>query len=115
VEDAELVAGVWPKLGRHGRVQRRAVGDDDLRREPVGLEVLEEPPHVIGVVLGDHGEGDRSSRTGAVASSKVERPRCSSSTQGPLAVVGHAERLGPLTEAVVDEPVGRLQEEVPPE
>jgi hypothetical protein len=35
--------------------------------------------------------------------------------QGPFAVAGHVEGFGVLAEAVVDEPVGKLQEEVPPQ
>jgi hypothetical protein len=59
VEDAQLMVGVGPLLGQQLGVEVRAVGDHDVRHQPPGLEVLEEPPHVIGVVLVDQGEGHR--------------------------------------------------------
>jgi hypothetical protein len=80
----------------------------------VGLELLEEPPHVIGVVLVDQGEGDRSvpQRVGckqqgeAAEVQLIDAVGAAGALQGPLPVVGHIERLGPFAEAVADESVG---------
>ena len=59
VEDAQLMVGLGPQLGQHGRVEVRAVGDDGLGSSPQFLRLLEEPPHVIVIVGTDQGEGHR--------------------------------------------------------
>src|SRR5512135_3290460 len=61
------------------------------------------------------------SLSGSVASSKVKRPRCSSSTHSvPLkcfrtirrctAMLGHVKRFGVAVEDVIDEPRGQVEE-----
>jgi hypothetical protein len=48
-----------PQFGQHCGIQLRVIGDHDTGHQPPGLEVLEEPPHVVLVVGCDQGEGHR--------------------------------------------------------
>jgi hypothetical protein len=58
VEDAKLVTGSRPEFCQESRVKVRTVGDDHVWQEPVVLEVVEEPPHVVLIIGLDQGEGD---------------------------------------------------------
>ena len=122
MEDTELMAGLGPEFGQERRVEVRAVGDHDLGREPPRLEVLEEPPHVVGVIPGDQGEGHRQvlERVGGQQQGHpaevqlVDAEGAAEAVQDPAAMVGQVEPPGLPVEAVVDEAVGEVQEEVPP-
>ena len=120
VEDAQLVVRLGPQFGQHGGVQVRAVGDHDPGIQAPGLEVLEEPPHVVLVVGGDQGEGHRqvAQRVGGQQQSEatqvefVHAERPAEVLQDHAAMRGHVELLGMVAEHVVDEPRGQVEEEL---
>jgi hypothetical protein len=93
----------------------RLLGD----QAPV-LEVAEEPPHVVLVVLRDQGEGHRQvgQRVGRQQQGEpaqvqlVDAQRAAETVQDLAAVRGHVELAGAVAEHVVDEPGGEVQEEL---
>ncbi len=78
---------------------------------------------MIGIVLVDQGEGDRAiaQRVGCEQQGEptevqlIDAEGAAEVLQGPAAIVGHIELRGMVAEAVVDEAVGQLQEEVTPQ
>ena len=117
MEDTELVAGLRPEFGQDLRVEVRAVGHHHLGHQPPGLEVLQEPPHVVGVVGGDQGEGHRQvlERVGGQQQRRpaevqfVDAEGAAEAVQDPAAMVGQVEPPGLPVEAVVDEAVGQVE------
>jgi len=113
-----LMAGLRPEFGQDLRVEIRAVGDDHFGHQPPGLEVLQEPPHVVMVVLADHGEGHRQvlervggQQQGRLAEMQlIDAERAAEALPDPAAMVGQVEPPGLPVEAVVDEPVGEVEE-----
>ena len=120
VKDAELMTGVGPEFGQHGGVEVRAVGDDHVGQEAVVLEVVQEAPHVVLIVGRNQGEGDGeiAQRVGgqkqrAVAQVQfVDAQGAGEMVEGPLAVGGHVGLADLPVEAVVEEAVGQVEEEV---
>jgi site-specific DNA recombinase len=112
VKDAQLVVCSGPQLAQHGGVEVRAVGHHDPGRQPPGLEVPQEPPHVILVVLGDQGEGHRQvaqwvggQQQGEASQVQfIDAERAAEVIQHLAAVRGHVEGSGVVAEHVVDEP-----------
>ena len=120
MENAQLVVRVGPQFGQHGRVEIRAIGDHDLGLEPPGSEVLEEPQHMVLIVGGDQGEGDRQVRErvggqeqGEAAQVEfVDAEGAAEVLEHLAAMSGHVESRGEVVEHVVDEPRGEIEEEL---
>jgi site-specific DNA recombinase len=119
VKDAQLVVRLGPKFTQHGGIQVRAVGDDHPGHQPSGLEILEEPPHVVPVVGRDQGEGHRQvgQRVGGQQEDEptqmqlVDAEGAAEVLEDLVAMLGHVELGGLVLEHVVDEPRGEVQEE----
>ncbi len=120
VEDAQLVAGVGPHVGQHRGVQIRAVGDDHVRGEAVGLEVVQDASHVALVVGRHQGEGDGEiadrvggQEQGAVPQVQfIDAQAAGEVRQSPPAVGGQVGLADLPVEAVGQEPGGQVEEEV---
>jgi hypothetical protein len=121
MEGAQLMVGVRPQLAEHGRVEVRAVGDDGPRLQPPGLEVAEEPPHVVLIVGADQGEGHRqvADRIGGQQQGEpaqvdlIDAETVAELPQDHAAQLGHVELSRPVAEHVIDEAGGELQQEFP--
>ena len=121
VEHAQLVAGLGPQFGRRGGVQIGAIGDDDFGREAVGLQVVQDAAHVP-LVVGRHqgeGHGEVAERVGgqqqgAVAEVQfIDAQGAGEVGQGPPAVGGQVGLADLPVEAVGQEAIGQVEEEVP--
>jgi site-specific DNA recombinase len=121
VEDTQLVAGLRPEFLQDLPIEIRAVGHHHLGGQPPRLEVLQEPPHVAGIVGRDEGEGHRQvlERVGgqeqrrAAEVQLIDAEGPAEPLQDPAAMVGQVQPSGLPVEAVGDEAVGQVEIEVP--
>ena len=122
MEDAELVAGVGPQFRQDRGVEVRAVGDDHSGQEAVIPEVVEYAPHMVPIVGPDQGEGgwEVAERVGGEQERAVPQVQFVDAqgarevVEGPPPVAGHVGLVDLPVEAVVEEAVGQVEEEVPP-
>ena len=120
VEDTQLVPGRGPQFREHGRVQVGAVGHHHRRPQPPALEVLQETSHVLLVVVLNQGKGHGKvservggQQQGVAAQVQFIHTQCAAEPgQHRLAVLGEVEAADVPVEAVVDEAVGQLQQEI---
>lgn len=120
VEDAGLMPGGRPEFREKSGVKVRAVRDDNSGPEAVVPEVVQESPHVVLIVGPDQGEGDGeiAERVGGQeqrAMAQVQLVGAQGArevVEGPLAVSGHVGLTALPVEAVVEEPIGQVEEEV---
>ena len=120
VEDTELVPGPGPDLGQQLGIEIRAIADDNGGQKALIFEVLQEAAHMVVIVGRDQGEGDWeiAERIGGQEQSAmaevqfVDAQGAGELFKGPLPVGRHVGLADLPVEAVVEEAVGEIEQEV---
>jgi hypothetical protein len=121
VENAQLVLGVRPDLGQNFGIKIRAIGHHHQGQKTMLFEIVQETPHVVLIIGTNQGEGHGeivervgSQEQRAMAKMNfIDTERSGELLQSPLAILGHVHLPDFPVEAIVEEPVGQFEMEIP--